>query len=48
MIPHGTAAEVAEALRSHLDAGADHVAVQALTRAGSPADDLEAIAAAFG
>ena len=48
MIPHGTAEEVAEALRSHLDAGADHVAVQALTRDGSPADDLEAIAAAFG
>ena len=30
VIPHGTAGEVAEALRSHLDAGADHVAVQAL------------------
>jgi probable F420-dependent oxidoreductase len=48
VIPHGTAEEVADALRSHLDAGADHVAVQALTRDGSPAADLEAIAAAFG
>jgi len=48
VIPHGTAEEVAAALRSHLDAGADHVAVQALTRDGAPAADLEAIAAAFG
>jgi probable F420-dependent oxidoreductase len=48
VIPHGTADEVAAALRAHLDAGADHVAVQALGHGPSPVEDLRAIAAALG
>jgi len=48
LIPHGTAEGVADALRAHLDAGADHVAVQALGHGPSPVADLRAIAAALG
>jgi probable F420-dependent oxidoreductase len=48
VIPHGTAEAVADALRAHLDAGADHVAVQPLGHGPSPVADLEAIAAALG
>jgi len=48
VIPHGTAGAVADALRAHLDAGADHVAVQALGHGPSPVADLRAIAAAIG
>ena len=37
VIPHGSAGEIAEAVRAHLDAGADHVCVQPLGEAGDPA-----------
>ena len=47
VIPHGTAEAVADALRAHLDAGADHVAVQALGHGPSPVADLRAIGAAL-
>jgi probable F420-dependent oxidoreductase len=45
VVPHGPAGAVAEAIQAHLDAGADHVAVQAL--GPSPVEDLQAIAAAL-
>jgi len=48
VIPHGTAEAVADALRAHLGAGADHVAVQALGHGPSPVADLRAIVAAIG
>ena len=34
LAPHGSIDEIAAALRDHLDAGADHVAIQVLTAAG--------------
>jgi probable F420-dependent oxidoreductase len=46
VIPHGTAAEIAARLRAHLDAGASHVAVQALGEPGIPRRSWTAIAAA--
>jgi probable F420-dependent oxidoreductase len=46
VIPHGDAATVAGAVRAHLDAGADHVALQPLGKdAAGTVADLEAIAA---
>jgi probable F420-dependent oxidoreductase len=43
--PHGTPETVATALAAHLDAGADHVAVQVLTAAGqSPVPAYQALA----
>lgn len=45
VIPHGTSAQVAAAIRAHLDAGADHVCVQPLGSRSMPADDLRALAA---
>jgi probable F420-dependent oxidoreductase len=48
VIPHGSAAEVAGAVRAHVDAGADHVALQALGADGVPADEWRALAAALG
>jgi probable F420-dependent oxidoreductase len=46
VIPHGDAATVAAAVRAHLDAGADHVALQPLGKdAAGTVADLEAIAA---
>jgi probable F420-dependent oxidoreductase len=47
VIPHGTAAEVAAVARAHVDAGADHVALQALGAKGVPAGDWAALAAAL-
>ena len=47
VIPHGSAAEVAAAARAHVEAGADHVALQALGAAAVPADDWRALAAAL-
>ena len=47
MIPHGSAEEIAEAVRAHLDAGADHVCVQPLGHGPNPADDYRALAAAL-
>ena len=34
LVPHGSIDEIAAALQDHLDAGADHVAIQVLTTAG--------------
>jgi probable F420-dependent oxidoreductase len=44
VIPHGTAGAVAEAVRAHLDAGADHVCLQPL---GQRVDDYRALAREF-
>ena len=45
MIPHGSAEQIAETVREHLDAGADHVCLQPL--GPHPADDYKALAAAL-
>jgi probable F420-dependent oxidoreductase len=45
--PLGTAADVAAAVRAHVDAGADHVALQALGAAAVPAAEWRALAAAL-
>lgn len=47
VIPHGTAAEVAAAVRAHVEAGADHVALQALGGEGIPADEWSSLRAAL-
>jgi probable F420-dependent oxidoreductase len=47
VLPHGSAARVAEAIRAHLDAGADHVTVQALGEPGIPRAGWTAIADAM-
>jgi probable F420-dependent oxidoreductase len=45
VVPHGSADDVAAAVRAHLDAGADHVCVQALGHGPDPVDDYRALAA---
>jgi probable F420-dependent oxidoreductase len=47
LIPHGSAAAIAGAVRAHLEAGADHVAVQAIGEPGIPRRGWAAVAAAF-
>jgi probable F420-dependent oxidoreductase len=47
VIPHGSAAEIAAAARAHVDAGADHVALQSLGGEDIPAADWAALAAAL-
>jgi probable F420-dependent oxidoreductase len=47
VVPHGGPAEVAAALRAHFDAGADHVAVQALGEPGIPQRTWSELAAAI-
>jgi probable F420-dependent oxidoreductase len=47
VIPHGSAERVAEAVRAHLDAGADHVALQPLGHGPAPIADYEALAKAL-
>lgn len=47
VVPHGSAQAVAEAVRAHLDAGADHVALQPLGHGGAPVADYEALARAL-
>jgi len=44
VIPHGSAEDVAAAVRAHLDAGADHVCVQPLGHGPDPVDDYRALA----
>jgi probable F420-dependent oxidoreductase len=44
LIPHGSAGEVAEAVRAHLDAGADHVCLQPVGHGAMPLDDYRALA----
>jgi probable F420-dependent oxidoreductase len=48
VIPHGSAADIAAAARAHVDAGADHVALQSLGAPGVPAAEWQALAAALG
>lgn len=47
VVPHGSAQAVAEAVRAHLDAGADHVALQPLGHGAAPVADYEALARAL-
>jgi|tagenome__1003787_1003787.scaffolds.fasta_scaffold20904503_2 probable F420-dependent oxidoreductase len=47
VIPHGSAEKVAEAVREHLDAGADHVCVQPLGHGPEPVEDYRALARAL-
>jgi probable F420-dependent oxidoreductase len=44
VVPHGSTEEVAEAVRAHLDAGADHVCLQPVGHGGVPLDDYRALA----
>ncbi|HWT24185.1 MAG TPA: TIGR03620 family F420-dependent LLM class oxidoreductase [Solirubrobacteraceae bacterium] len=47
VIPHGPVEAVADAVRAHLDAGADHVCVQPLGHGPLPLDDYRALARAL-
>jgi probable F420-dependent oxidoreductase len=47
VVPHGSAQAVAEAVRAHLDAGADHVALQPLGHGDAPVADYDALAKAL-
>ncbi len=44
IVPQGSAAQLAPAVQSHLDAGADHVCVQVVGVQGVPADQWRALA----
>jgi probable F420-dependent oxidoreductase len=44
VIPHGSAEQVAEAIRDHLEAGADHVCLQPLGHGPEPLEDFAALA----
>ena len=44
MVPHGSAEEIAEVVRAHLDAGADHVCLQPLGEEGIPRESWTALA----
>ncbi|ANZ27684.1 MULTISPECIES: LLM class F420-dependent oxidoreductase [Rhodococcus] len=48
LVAHGDAEYIASRLREHLDAGADHVAVQALPMRDDPVPALREVAAALG
>lgn len=48
VIPHGDAEAIADAVRGHLEAGADHVCVQTLGVAGVPREEWTALAGALG
>jgi probable F420-dependent oxidoreductase len=47
VVPHGSAADVAARVREHREAGADHVALQALGADGVPAGEWQALADAL-
>jgi probable F420-dependent oxidoreductase len=47
VIPHGSAGQIAEAVRAHLDAGADHVCLQPLGEDGIPRESWTALASAL-
>jgi probable F420-dependent oxidoreductase len=47
VIPHGTAEQIAEVVRAHLDAGADHVCLQPVGHGEAPMADYRALAAAL-
>jgi probable F420-dependent oxidoreductase len=44
VIPHGTPEQVAEAVRAHLEAGADHVCLQPLGHGAEPLEDFAKLA----
>jgi hypothetical protein len=44
VIPQGSAEQIAEVVRAHLDAGADHVCVQPLGEDGIPRRSWTALA----
>jgi probable F420-dependent oxidoreductase len=44
VVPHGSAEEVAEAVRAHLEAGADHVCIQPVGHGPAPVEDYRALA----
>ena len=44
VVPHGSAEEIAEVVRAHLDAGADHVCLQPLGEEGVPRESWTALA----
>jgi probable F420-dependent oxidoreductase len=47
VIPHGSPEQIADAVRAHLDAGADHVALQPLGHGSAPVADYQALAGAL-
>jgi probable F420-dependent oxidoreductase len=47
VIPHGPPAAIAEAVRAHFDAGADHVCLQPIGHAHPPVDDYRSLAKAL-
>jgi probable F420-dependent oxidoreductase len=47
VIPHGTPEQIAETVRAHLDAGADHVCVQPVGHGHAPTADYRALAGAL-
>jgi probable F420-dependent oxidoreductase len=44
VVPHGSPEQVAEAVRAHLDAGADHVCLQPVGNPAGPVEDYRALA----
>ncbi|MDX6589773.1 MAG: hypothetical protein QOI84_1047 [Solirubrobacterales bacterium] len=47
VVPQGSAEEIAAVARAHLDAGADHVALQPVGKPGIPSEEWRALAAAI-
>jgi len=47
VIPHGTPEQIAQVVRAHLDAGANHVCLQPVGHGDAPMDDYRALAAAL-
>ncbi|MGE0027941.1 MAG: hypothetical protein AB7O78_02920 [Thermoleophilia bacterium] len=47
VVPHGDAGRIAEVVRAHLDAGADHVCLQPLGEDGIPRASWTALAGAL-
>jgi probable F420-dependent oxidoreductase len=47
VVPHGSAEAVAEAVREHLEAGADHLCLQPLGHGPAPLEDYRALAGAL-
>jgi probable F420-dependent oxidoreductase len=48
IVPHGTAEEIVPVARAHLEAGADHVCLQAVGVEGIPREEWRALASALG
>jgi alkanesulfonate monooxygenase SsuD/methylene tetrahydromethanopterin reductase-like flavin-dependent oxidoreductase (luciferase family) len=44
VIPHGSPEAIADAIRAHLEAGADHVCLQPLGHGTEPLEDYRALA----